>query len=259
MADIKGLVARIRRRVHDSDLIAADRPLYAQVFYTDAIDRGLAELNLDLGEAYTVATVPGNREFLLELRGTIEMCYIRGAEGGSSDVADTPESPIQTLSVPGLSVNRMATPPKGPKAWEDLCARLEAQYRRLIDKIEDDEDVPSTTVTQSIMTRKSMRTGMRRQYVYDTAFDALAPAIAVVGSTVTVTWSQVSDERFGRYEVYRDAAVDMAAAEKVGLLPDNHDIEFEDEPGTGTWYYRVDVFNDNNLGAESSVLSAVVP
>jgi hypothetical protein len=259
MASLRNLIARIRRRVQDSDLKSENRPLYADIFYSDAVDRGLAELNLDLEVSYTLATIPAAQDFLLELRATIEMCYIRAAEGGSTLVSDFPESPIQTLSVPNLSVNKFGTPAEGPKFWRNLCDVLEGQYQRLLKKLGVDDDV-SGSVKQAVMLRTSMRTGGRRPYAYDTSFTALAATVAESGGVVSLAWAATLDERFARYDINRSADSEMADPERIAVISDNHTVTYDDEsPGTGTWYYTVTIVNNNNLSQASDILLIVVP
>ena len=260
MADQAALISKIRRTVHDSDLETEGRPLYADAFYEDALSSGMSIVNLDLDTAYTIATLPAKYEILLELRGKIEMCRVRAGEGGSSDVSDQPETPLQMLTVPNLSVQKMATPPKGPQSWADMCKELEELYNRLLGKAQESEGgvLPEGAIQQAVMSRRSMRTGRRRPYNYDAPLDAVLLAVSAAAGTVYLTWDAVYDERFDRYEVERDTDLAMSSPEVLAKLTDNHTVAYDDTPEAGTWYYRVVVYNDNNLAAESAVATAVV-
>ena len=120
MADINSIVRRVRSRVHDvvsQDNREDGRPLYLDSYYIDSIESGMGRLNLDLDSAYTVGTLPVKYEYLLELRSTINMCYVRGGEGASGDVEDFPNVPDSIVTVPQLSVQRQQMPLEGPKYW----------------------------------------------------------------------------------------------------------------------------------------------
>jgi len=83
MADINSIVRRVRSRVHDvvsQDNREDGRPLYLDAYYIDSIESGMGRMNLDLDSSYTVGSLPVKYEYLLELRSTINMCYVRGGE-----------------------------------------------------------------------------------------------------------------------------------------------------------------------------------
>ncbi len=255
MAILADVIMAIRRRVHDSDL-APPRPLYADVFYEEAIERGLGRLNLDLGTTYTVATLPVKYEYLLDKRGTIEMAMVRGAEGASSDVSDSPDSPLQSIAVPGLSVAQIAASNDGPAFWLKLVDALEEEYAAALSTI---PGAAEEAVEQAIMSRMSLRTGARRPFYIDEALGPVDVAVALAGSTVTLTWSKIVDEFFVYYEVQRDSDPNFTSPTQIKLETDNHVVEHDDEPVAGTWYYRVVTVNSNNMKSNSLVVTAVVP
>lgn len=256
MADLATVTMSIRRRLHDS---TDGSPLYADVFYTDALNRALGRLNLDLNTTYLITTLPSKFDYLLEKRGTIEMCYVRAGEGASSDVSDQAALPVQALTVPNLTIAQVAGQMEGPSYWKKLAQLLESEYAQAMNSIEMTEGVASQAIQQGVISRMSLRTGRRTQYVYDTALEATTASVSVSGSAVTVTWAPVYDLHFGFYEIQRsnDAAFPTGYT-VVQQQGDNHTVTLDDSPGVGVWYYRVAVVNDNTLRANSAVVTATV-
>jgi hypothetical protein len=260
MADINILIRRIRARIHDSvdhDVRDDGRPLYLDNHYIDSIDSGLGRLNLDLDSSYAIATLPTKYEYLLELRGTINMCYVRGAEGASSDVEDFPSVPDYMVSVPQLSVQKQQMSVDGPKYWLRLVDKLENEYNNAIARLEARGD-EGAEIQQMAMTRPSLRTGRRTQYVYDKAITAPDVAVAVANGKVQITWNPIYDIYFRLYEIQRSGSADLSTTSVVYQSSDNHDVSFTDTPGVGTWYYRLATVNSNNLYGYSQVASVVV-
>jgi len=260
MADINILIRRIRARIHDSvdhDVRDDGRPLYLDNHYIDSIDSGLGRLNLDLDSSYAIATLPTKYEYLLELRGTINMCYVRGAEGASSDVEDFPNVPDYMVSVPQLSVQKQQMSVDGPKYWLRLVDKLENEYNNAIARLEARGD-EGAEIQQMAMTRPSLRTGRRTQYVYDKAITAPDVAVAVVNGKVQITWNPIYDIYFRLYEIQRSSSADLSTTSVIYQSSDNHDVSFTDTPSVGTWYYRLATVNSNNLYGYSQVASVVV-
>jgi len=261
MADINSLIKRVRARVHDSidhDVRDANRPLYLDSHYEDSVVSGLGRLNLDLDAGYTVVTLPSKYEYLLELRSTINMCYVRGAEGASSDVEDFPNVPDYMVSVPQLSVQKQQMSVDGPKFWLRLVDKLENEYNNAIARLEARGD-EGAEIQQMAMSRMSLRTGRRTQYVYDKAITAPDMSVGLVGGKVQITWGAVYDQYFRSYEVQKSSVVDFSTTFVVFTSSDNHDVSFLDSPNAGTWYYRIAVTNSNNLVSYTQASSVVVP
>ncbi len=261
MADINSLIRRIRARVHDnvSHTSRQDgRPLYLDSYYIDSIESGLGRLNLDTDSAYTVATLPVKYEYLAELRGTINMCYVRGAEGATGDVEDFPDVPDQIVTVPQLTVQRQQMPLDGPKFWLRLGEKLENEYLEALARLRDRGD-EGAEIQQYTMSRMSLRTGRRMPYVYD---KAITPpegfAVSVSGNVVNVVWGVVYDEYFNYYELQRSSTIDFASKTTIYSSSDNHDNIFNDSPGVGQWYYRVAIYNSNTLVSYTSSTSVEV-
>ena len=261
MADINSLIRRIRARVHDnvSHTSREDgRPLYLDSYYIDSIESGLGRLNLDTDSAYTVATLPVKYEYLAELRGTINMCYVRGAEGATSDVEDFPDVPDQIVTVPQLTVQRQQMPLDGPKFWLRLGEKLENEYLEALARLRDRGD-EGAEIQQYTMSRMSLRTGRRMPYVYD---KAITPpegfAVSVSGNVVNVVWGVVYDEYFNYYELQRSSTIDFASKTTIYSSSDNHDNTFNDSPRVGQWYYRVAIYNSNTLVSYTSSASVEV-
>lgn len=260
MADINILIRRIRARVHDSidhDVRDDGRPLYLDNHYIDSVNSGLGRINLDLDSSYVVATLPSKYEYLLELRGTINMCYVRGAEGASSDVEDFPNVPDYMVSVPQLSVQKQQMSVDGPKYWLRLVDKLENEYNNAIARLEARGD-EGAEIQQAAMTRPSLRTGRRTQYVYDKAITAPDMAVGVVNGKVQITWDVVYDLYFRHYAVERSSTQDFSTSTTVFMSSDNHDSVYIDAPQAGTWYYRLAVINSNDLYGYSQPSSVVV-
>ena len=261
MADTNSLIRRIRARVHDnvSHTSREDgRPLYLDSYYIDSIESGLGRLNLDIDSAYTVATLPVKYEYLAELRGTINMCYVRGAEGATSDVEDYPDVPDQMVTVPQLTVQRQQMPLDGPKFWLRLGEKLENEYLEALARLRDRGD-EGAEIQQYTMSRRSLRTGRRMGYVYDkpiTAPDGFA--VSVSGTKVNVVWGVVYDEYFSFYELQRSNTVQFSSIQRVYSSSDNHDSVYVDQPGVGQWYYRLAIYNSNNLVSYTASANVVV-
>lgn len=259
MADINSLIRGVRARVHDNvyhdDKI--DRPLYVDSVYVDAIDSGLGRLNLDLDSAYSVATVPVKYEYLLTLRATINLCYVRGAEGASGDVEDFPNVPDAIVTVPQLSVQRQQMSLEGPKYWLKLAEKLDEEYLNALARLADRGD-EGATIQQYVMSRPSLRTGRRTSYEYDLPLTAPDVSVSVAGGRVFINWSIVQDVYFRYYTVERSSRSDFSEKYVVFQSSDNHDLECSDTPASGTWYYRVSVTNSNLLVSYSASASVIV-
>jgi len=251
MADVNSLIRRIRARVHDnvSHTSREDgRPLYLDEYYIDSIQSGLGRINLDLDSNYTVATLPVKYEYLAEVRATVNMCYVRGAEGASSDVEDFPDVPDQIVTVPQLTVQRQQMPLDGPKYWLRLAAKLEEEYLSALARLQDRGE-EGAEIQQYTMSRMSLRTGRRMPYVYD---KPIAPpegfAVSVIGQKVQVTWGIVYDEYFNYYTLQRSTSPDFSTTSSVFASSDNHDNIYFDQPSFGqVYYYRLAIYNSNDL------------
>lgn len=261
MADLNSLIRRVRSRVHDSmglDSNVEGRPLYIDGYYEDAIVSGLGRLNLDLDSSYTVNTLPVKYEYLIELRGTINMCYVRGAEGASGDVEDFPNVPDQIVTVPQLTIQRQQMPLEGPKYWLKLAEKLEEEYNNAFARLESRGD-EGAEIQQYVMMRRSLRTGRRMSYDYD---KPITPpddfAVGVVGGVVQGSWSVVYDEYLDYIQIFRSSDPDFSTSQIVVTYSDNHDNKFTDTPSAGTWYYKGVLTNSNDLTSETLVASVVV-
>jgi|TARA_R110000824_G_scaffold191950_2_gene373833 hypothetical protein len=260
MADINSLVRRIRARVHDS--VAHDdrqnRPLYLDSYYHDSVYSGLGRINLDTDSNYTIDTLPAKYDYLAEVRGTINMCYVRGAEGASGDVEDFPNVPDSIVTVPQLTVQRQQMPLEGPKYWLKLAERLEEEYRNAIARLEDRGD-EGAQIQQAVMTRMSLRTGRRTPYIHDkpiTIPDGFA--VSVSGTDVSIIWGVVYDDYFSRYLLLRSPDLGFSSSVEIYTSSDNHDEKYVDSPGVGTWYYKLGVVNSNSLYSYTAQTSVVL-
>jgi hypothetical protein len=259
MAVIADLISRVRRRVHDS---GRTPPLYADVYYEESLDRGIRRINLDLGTTYTIASLPDRLAYMLSLRGTIEMCYIRGAEGATSDVADLPSSQYAEVTVPNLAVVKSSTTTQGPEYWLKLAQLLEDEYERLLETEEEEEPEPGIErrgdLELGFRQRRSLRTGRMSIYNMDQPLPAREIAIALEGTTVVITWNVLYHHDLVYYLIERSINADMSDSEEVGRINDNHTVTSSDDPGSGEWFYRVVVVNANNLRTDSQIVSVTV-
>ncbi len=260
MADINSLVQRIRARVHDNvshDVRQDGRPLYLDHYYVSSIDSALGRMNLDLDSSYSVASLPSKYEYLVEIRGTINMCYTRGAEGASGDVEDFPDVPDQIVNVPQLTVQRQQMPLDGPKYWLRLAEKLESEYLTALQRLQDRGE-EGAEIQQYTMSRRSLRTGRRMPYVYDKAIKPPSLAVSVSGLNVLCTWDVVYDEYFNYYELQRSTTLEFSTTQSIYSSSDNHHNRYTDKPSAGQWYYRVAVYNSNNLVSYSDLATAIV-
>jgi len=261
MADINSLIRRIRARVHDnvSHTSREDgRPLYLDSYYIDSIESGLGRMNLDLDSGYSIQTLPVKYEYLAELRGTVNMCYVRGAEGATGDVEDFPNVPDQIVTVPQLTVQRQQMPLDGPKFWLRLAEKLENEYLEALARLRDRGD-EGAEIQQFTMSRMSLRTGRRMAYVYDKPIEVPEGfALSESGGVVSISWGVVYDQYFNYYELQRSTSPQFPTTFGVYASSDNHDNFFNDSPGQGTWYYRLAIYNSNDLVSYSETASAVI-
>lgn len=261
MADINSLVQRIRARVHDNvshDVRDDGRPLYLDHYYVNSIESALGRINLDLDASYSVATLPVKYEYLVELRGTINMCYARGGEGASGDVEDFPDVPDQIVNVPQLTVQRQQMPLDGPKYWLRLADKLENEYLNALQRLQDRGE-EGAEIQQYTMSRMSLRTGRRMPYVYDKPIPAPTFAISLNGGEVLATWGVVYDEYFNYYQLQRSTLLDFSTSQSVYASSDNHDSRYQDAPPSGQWFYRLAVYNSNDLVSFTDIASVIVP
>lgn len=261
MADINSVVRRVRSRVHDvvsQDNREDGRPLYLDSYYIDSIESGMGRLNLDLDSTYTVASLPVKYEYLLELRSTVNMCYVRGGEGASGDVEDFPNVPDAIVSVPQLSVQRQQMPLEGPKYWLKMAEKLDMEYQNTLARLQDRGD-EGPEIQQYVMSRMSLRTGRRMPYVYDKPITPPDFSVAIVGNRVSLGWGIVYDEYFRLYEVERSTNSDFSTKSVVFTTSDNQVSSFSQNLTSGTYHYRLKITNSNDLYSYTQSSSVVVP
>lgn len=257
MADVTTLIRRVRARIHDNVSSEAGRPLYVDSIYNDSIESGVGRINLDLDSSYSVSTLPVKYEYLLELRATINMCYVRGGEGASGDVEDFPNVPDSIVSVPQLTVQRQQMSLEGPKFWLKLAEKLDAEYLNSLSRLADRGD-EGAEVQQYVVSRTSLRTGRRMSYTYDTAIPAPDLVASQSVGVVALSWGMVLDEYFRIYELERSINSDFSTTSVVYSSSDNHDTHYYDSPSSGVWYYRLKVINSNDLKSYSATATVTV-
>lgn len=242
-------ITMLRRKFLDAEVPY----IHADEVYIDAICRAVGRVNVDLNTSYADPYVmPANVQPFVVVRACIEMCFVRGAEGASGDASTSPTGAFQQLRVPNLDV--MKIPPRldGPSYWRKLCDALRQEYKDMLDSAEDTIGTADSTIQQSFMVRKSARTGRFIARTYDDPGPAVMLALSLNGSQVTAIWTQRVSEYFQYYELVRDSVNTFDASPKtVFLTSDSHEVEYEDTPGTGTWYYRIRTYNSNDLYVEN--------
>jgi hypothetical protein len=261
VAVLLSVVEEVRVLVHDSVEVSetCDRPIYNDKAYIQQVERGLWRVNLDLGTSYTLALLPEKYKPLVTIRAAISMCYVRGGEGASSDVEDKPEEPIQNVSVPQLSVSHFARGNEGPAFWLKLADNLEKEYTDALETIGETEGTASDAIEQGAMYRQSLRNGARTSYETQVAFDALELTVSLDSGIVSIAWSPIYSKFLDKYQVWRGTSLDMSDGVVIALLTDNHSESYEDEPGTGTWYYMVSTHTFTGLRSDSAVSEVIVP
>jgi len=218
----------------------------------------MGRLNLDLDSTYTVASLPVKYEYLLELRSTVNMCYVRGGEGASGDVEDFPNVPDAIVSVPQLSVQRQQMPLEGPKYWLKMAEKLDMEYQNTLARLQDRGD-EGPEIQQYVMSRMSLRTGRRMPYVYDKPITPPDFSVAIVGNRVSLGWGIVYDEYFRLYEVERSTNSDFSTKSVVFTTSDNQVSSFSQNLTSGTYHYRLKITNSNDLYSYTQSSSVVVP
>jgi hypothetical protein len=249
MASSSDIILRVRRRIHDADFDGEDRPLYNNDVYLDALNRGLMRVNLILSKNYTVDTVPTKVEYLVELRTTIEMCHVRGAEGATGDVSDNPDLAIQTLTLPaGFTQSTSQMSYEGARFWRNLSERLEREFQEIVDEVQNALDPTLGAIHVGVIQRKSLRTGRATSYHYDRALPAPDISVAKSGSNVVIQWEPILSEFLETYALERSTDVDFTNYEQVYSTYDNQAKMYLDlNLAQGHYYYRLKVVNTNDL------------
>lgn len=249
MASSSDIILRVRRRVHDAIFEGEDRPLYNNDTYSDALDRGLMRVNLLLASGYTVATLPTKVEYLVELRTTIELCYIRGAEGATGYVSDAPDLAVQTLTLPtGFTQSTSQMSYEGARFWKNLAEILEAEFKDIIDEVQNALDPSLGAVHVGVVQRRSLRTGRATSYHYDRALTAPDISVALSGSNVVIQWEPVLSEFLESYVLERSLTNDFSTIKEVFLTFDNQAKLYLDlNLAQNLYYYRLKVVNSNDL------------
>ena len=253
MASQAALITRVRRRVHDAEFNEAeDLPHYVNEVYVDCLNRSIMRVNLVLQTDYTIATVPTKVEYLVELRSTIEMCHIRGAEGATGDVTDAPDLAIQTITLPaGFTQSSSQMSYEGARFWRNLASTLEREFEDIVGDVKNALDPSNGEVQVGYMQRISNRTRRALSYYYDRPLTAPDIAVSVSGSTVTITWEPLLTEFLERYVVERSTD-SFGTTTEVYTTFDNQITTYADtNVPVGTYKYRLRVVNSNGISSYS--------
>ena len=256
------LINKIRRRVHDTlTLDGEQQPKYTDEYYQDCIDRAISVLNYDLAKAYSLGTIPVRLEYMLELRSTIEMCMIRGAEGATSNiVSDLPELPVQTLALPnGFSKTNHFLGLDGPKYWSALAKTLEEQYKKLLNAELLLDDDSGSQIQVGYLYRKSQRTGRHSHYVMDRPLPLPEYSYEIIGNNVRFQWEVLHSDFLSYYEICRSTDPLFETNVRVHVDYDNQKTKYIDKNlPIGTYYYRFSVINSNDLRTDSSIMEVII-
>ena len=260
MADLNSMILRIRRRIHDALFEPAEtRPLYSDTIYSDCINRGITRLNFALNKDYTIATLPARAEYLAELRATIEMCRIRGAEGTTGDIDDKPDLAAQQVVLPGgFSQMNQQMQYEGPKYWRSLAADLEKEYHDALDDYLSNIEGDGAIVV-GVIQRKSLRTGRATMYAYDRPLTAPDISTSVSGNNVAISWEPILSEFLELYEIHRSSDVGFSSFDVVYTTWDNQTkLHIDTGLAAGTYYYRLNAENTNGMESYSQSSQVVI-
>jgi hypothetical protein len=256
--DLAALIKEVREMVHDPK---PDHQ-YEDETYKRAATRGISVLNIDLDQTYTISTLPVKLNILLTYRTACEMCNIRaGAAGGSSSLVEVSTgNVVRRIEVPQLEVEFQSGTVKGAAYWEDHCHKYEEEYERLLDKIITTDDDTGSGVKQSEALIINRRMGIVTPHRLVTPLDAADIAISLdaTDTIVTVSWDIERRYDFGSYLIQRDIVDTFTDPTDLISISDPQVINTTDEPGSGTWYYRVvkrtlNAVNTNSIAAEQVV------
>lgn len=260
MASLPLLIQRIRRRVHDARVDEAENlPHYSDEVYSDAIQRALMRVNLALSTNYSVPSATPRIEYLMELRGTIEMCHIRGAEGATGDVYDPPDLAPQTISLPGgLTHSHQQLSYEGSRFWRQLTTTLEAEYKDALEAVRSAlSPTNNGDIVVGVMQRMSNRSRRASSYAHDRPLVAPDVSASAVGSSVTITWTPLLTEFLGSYIVERSTD-SFVTHTQVYRTYDNQVFTYTDVVPAGVYQYRLKVLNSNDLASYSVIAEVLV-
>ena len=260
MASSSAIIIRVRRRVHDARFDEDEGlPHYANEIYDDALARGLMRVNLILATDYTIATVPTKVEYLVELRTTIELCHIRGAEGTTGDVVDPPELAIQTLTLPaGFTQSTSQMSYEGARFWRNLADTLEREFSEIVDDVQQALDPTAGAVHVGVIQRLSNRTRRAMSYSYDRPLKAPDIATAVSNSNVSITWEPLLTEFMDTYRVERSSDNFESITEVFVTFDNQVKVYIDTSVPAGNYKYRLCVVNTNNIYSYSPESEVVV-
>lgn len=261
MSSLPNLIQRIRRRVHDAQ-IDEDKnlPHYADAVYTDALNRALMRVNLALGSDYSIMSATSRIDFLLELRGTIEMCHVRGAEGATGDVYDAPDLAPQTITLPGgLTHSHQQMSYEGARFWRQLTQTLEAEYTQVLEDVRRSlDDTQNGDIVVGVIQRLNHRERRASSYAYDRPLRAPDISVSSVLNRVTIAWSPLLTEFLSHYAVERSTD-NFATKRDVYVTFDNQVKMYIDAVASaGTYQYRLRVSNTNELYSYSPIAEITV-
>ena len=263
MAEELDIIRRVRRRV--ADLKPPVR--YAEEYYQDALLFALEKLSFDFGESYpAVPDVPPARVFLLVKLASIEMCFVRaaeGAEGESGEAGGTTE--FTSITVPDLSVSGSASgdgdDASGPGFWMALAKALQDEYDGEVGD-EKAGQVQGGEVTNHVAHRISLRHGGRANRHLDDGLPATSLTAAVDGTSVTLTWGRILRTDLKYYEIQRSSGPNFTEAEGMVIVTKVSDpVEttfIETEVPAGIWNYRLQTVNPNAIKTPSNIVVATV-
>ena len=235
---------------------------------TDFLDHALIKLGRDVGEQYSLSTVPSSMKDLVFLLGTINMYWDQINNATKRRGVDMRVSDFQALHQSLLDeYGRSLT------AFKSLQPTPIAVLTQ-----EQLDDLGSGEVIVGTQIRTSLRTGRKVP-----SFAAEYPAAEQIAATyfggakIRLDWSRSHASGFYRYEIWRgttagvnnqsDIALPLGSVPttgvKIAMLSDVERTLWIDGATaplpSGTYYYRLYVYNANGLWAASDVTSATVP
>jgi hypothetical protein len=232
------------------------------------LDMGVLRLGRDLGQTYTLTTIPSAVKDLVFLLATLAMYWDQINNAAKRRGVDLRVSDFQTLHSALLD------------EYDRTLKAYKSQQPVPISVLtpEQLDDLGSGEVIVGTQIRRNLRTG-RMTPSSAAGYPAAETLLATYfgGAKIRLDWSRSHSSGFYRYELWRGTTNAVSNASeialplgsvpatgvKIAMLSDPERTLWIDG-GTsplppGTYYYRLYVYNANGLWASSDVMSATVP
>lgn len=272
MAVEANVINSIRRRVVDyADGVALDQ-LYNDAYYQDAISQALSRLNRDIGQEYTLATLPSQYDWAVILLGTITMCGIRSLEnytpttsGGS---ALSKAGDIRRVEHKNQVVEHYE---KAKVSWDDLCEDLWDQYKAFIDSLDDTAQGIDDSLLPVVTSHFVNKENPRLCYTFNSSTDQgiKVDGLVLNGTTIAsglyLNWDKIVTTQFSSYKVFRHTITQHYETERTLLTTIRNititsyiDKSFLSLASPQTYIYTLVVTNGNGLESKYQQLEITI-